>query len=205
MKPNYLLPVLAAAGTNGLPLSSSLSATLPDEIAFGICFSNSECSGSTPICYEYTSTCVGCVVSSNCGGLTPICDTDTLTCVACISSDDCPGLNDLCDPIALRCVGCISNAECSGSTPVCDPDSRVCVAGVISPTKELLEDPTQEPVDETQEQPKEEPFEEPEDDTTEQLLGEPHPVLDTTSGSDISPPASDADLPPPDHPSTPDL
>jgi hypothetical protein len=36
-------------------------------------------------------------------------------------------------------------------------------------------------------------------------LGEPHPILDDPSDSDLPPPTTDADVPPPDHPLTPDL
>ncbi|RTE70161.1 hypothetical protein BHE90_015443 [Fusarium euwallaceae] len=138
MKPNFLLPVLAAAGIDALPLSST---TASDESTFGMCFSNSECSGSTPICYDYTSTCVGCIAS-----------------------------------------------------------------GDINSTEEPLDELTEEPVDETPEQLMDEPMEEPEDDDLELPLGEPHPILDDTdTGSDVSLPTSDGDLPSPDRPLTPDL
>ncbi|RSL70897.1 hypothetical protein CEP53_001728 [Fusarium sp. AF-6] len=76
----------------------------------------------------------------------------------------------------------------------------------INSTEEPLGELTEEPVDEIPEHPMDEPMEEPEDDDLELPLGEPHPILDDTdTGSDVSRPTSDGDLPSPDRPLTPDL
>lgn len=87
----------------------------------GTCQSDSECSGTTPMCDYKTKRCVGCNSDS-------ICSTVSTTPLPLEATKTYCSNN--------KCVNCRSNADCSGGTPFCvDGDcSNSCqVGGCTSP------------------------------------------------------------------------
>ena len=56
--------------------------------ACGLCRSNAECSGATPVCDLPSFECVRCTTDEHCGGSTPTCDRSTHTCVVATTQVD---------------------------------------------------------------------------------------------------------------------
>lgn len=116
------------------------------------CISDSDCSGTTPLCDQANNICVECLSNSDCFGPTSVCDQANKICVECVSDSDCddgifcngvetcdlatntcmPGAPpcagaSLCDEANDVCVECLGDSDCSGSTPFCDLANNVCV------------------------------------------------------------------------------
>lgn len=85
----YVFDATIACGSGGCKLPA------------GSCFSDADCSGSTPRCYTATHTCVACLANTDCSGSTPACDLTN-------------------DTKFHTCVACTANSNCSGSTPRCE-------------------------------------------------------------------------------------
>jgi hypothetical protein len=48
----------------------------------GTCSSDSQCSGTTPVCNEVTGGCVQCVAATDCPAASPLCDPASHTCTS---------------------------------------------------------------------------------------------------------------------------
>ncbi len=108
------------------------------------------CTGGTPVCNADSNRCVQCNTDTECSGTTPVCASNTCracagdmecamrmgtgacamsgACVQCTTANAtaCVSPTSVCNDPTNRCVQCNVNVECSGTTPVCD--SSMCRA-----------------------------------------------------------------------------
>jgi MYXO-CTERM domain-containing protein len=99
------------------------------------CTSNSDCSGTKPICNVATNTCRGCANDGECGGgATPVCQLTGSpiagACTVC-SSGNLQHCNSeagapACDPGTGTCVGCVTNTDCPSTVPICNVGTKKC-------------------------------------------------------------------------------
>ncbi len=112
--------VVRCLGT-GLPVCDTTAD--PAQFTCVQCNTNLDCAGlASGVCNTATHVCTaGCTSDSNCSGTTPVCNTATMQCVQCINNTQCADPTPLCDTTANRdqCVQCLSDANCPTSAPVC--------------------------------------------------------------------------------------
>jgi len=93
------------------------------------CFSDGDCSGSTPICDPDFHCHPGCNSNSDCANneANKICNTADKTCVQCLLKSDCPQTAPLCDTQRGICAICLVDADCAATpqTPHCNRKGNV--------------------------------------------------------------------------------
>jgi MYXO-CTERM domain-containing protein len=98
------------------------------------CNSNTDCSGSTPVCNTIVQphVCVQCLNNPDCSGSTPVCDTTTNHCVQCtaMQTSAClaTGPGSACIASSETC-GCAMDSDCGGAGRVCNTSTNTCQSG----------------------------------------------------------------------------